>query len=134
MNKYIGKLYKLTIKAKKHKEVPVAALIIQNNKIVASAYNKREKCNNPLKHAEIIAIEKASKRLKTWKLSECILYVTLKPCKMCEEVIKEARIKEVYYMFENKKEVNKKINFVKINSEKNEECKNNLISFFKEKR
>lgn len=87
-------------KALKKNEVPIGCVIVQDGKIIAKGYNKREKNNDLLGHAEIIAIKKACKKLKTWKLDDCILYVTLKPCTMCEAMIKQARIKKVYYLLD----------------------------------
>lgn len=107
---YWNELIELTKKAAKKGEVPVAALIVKDGKIIAKSYNLREKKQNILGHAEIIAINKASKKLRTWKLSECELYVSLKPCKMCEEIIKQSRLKSVFYLLEkpeNKKEYRK---------------------------
>lgn len=105
--KYYNKLIKLCQKAIKKNEVPVSAIIVKNNKIIASAFNTRNNKNSVLNHAEILAINKASKRLKDWRLDECELYVTLKPCNMCESIIKQSRIKQVTYLLDkidNKKE------------------------------
>lgn len=105
--KYFDKLMKLSLKAAKKNEVPVSALIVKNNKIIATAYNTRHKKNLILNHAEVIAIKKASHKLKTWHLNDCDLYVTLKPCTMCESIIKQSRLNKVYYILdknENKKE------------------------------
>lgn len=96
-NKILYELNKLLNKAIKHNEVPVAALIIYKNKIISKAYNKVNKKNNILNHAEIIAIKKASKKLKNWRLNDCILYVTLEPCDMCKSIIKKTRIKNIVY-------------------------------------
>ncbi|MBQ1495775.1 MAG: nucleoside deaminase [Bacilli bacterium] len=96
-NKILNELNKLLNKAIKHNEVPVAALIIYKNKIISKAYNKVNKKNNILNHAEIIAIKKASKKLKNWRLNDCILYVTLEPCDMCKSIIKKTRIKNIVY-------------------------------------
>ena len=71
--------------------------MVQNNKIIAKAYNKREKSQIATHHAEIIAIEKACKKLKSWRLDNCDLYVSLEPCPMCAGAILNARIKNVYY-------------------------------------
>lgn len=98
MNNYIDVIIKESLKASKKKEVPVGAVIVYNNKIIARAHNLRIKHNDVTSHAEIIAIKKAAKKLKDWRLSECDLYVTLEPCSMCMEVIKESRIKNVYYL------------------------------------
>ena len=96
-SKILYKLNKLMDKAIKKDEVPVAALIIYKNKIIASSYNKTKKKNNILNHAEILVINKASKKLHNWRLCDCTLYVTLEPCDMCKEIIKKFRIKEVIY-------------------------------------
>lgn len=91
-------LYKLSLKAYKKSEVPVSALIIKGNKIISKAYNKKNICNNSLYHAEIICLMKAFKKLKTWNLKDCIMYVTLEPCDMCKELIQESRINKVFYI------------------------------------
>ncbi len=98
--KQIKLLMKLSDKAFKKNEVPISAIIINGNKIVSKAYNKRNKTNQTLDHAEIIAIKKANKKMKSWRLNECSLLVTFEPCEMCREVIKEARIKEVIYLID----------------------------------
>ena len=98
-------------KALKNGEMPVGAVIVKNNKIIGKGYNKKEKTKNPLMHAEIIAIQKACKKNKDWRLNDCELYVTMEPCTMCIGAIVESRIKKIYYGVENKKsrEINKKI-------------------------
>lgn len=124
----------LNRKAIRHNEVPVSCIITKGEKIISKAYNKKITKHDPTAHAEIIAIRKASKKLKTWNLNECKLYVTLYPCKMCLNVINEARIKEVYYILDNEKEINNNIKIVKINSEKNNYFQDELKRFFKNKR
>lgn len=107
---YFNILLKLAKKASKKDEVPISALIVQENKIIAKAYNKRNKSHFIGDHAEIIALKIASKKLKRWHLSDCELYVTLKPCNMCSSAINQARIKNVYYLLDNleiKKEYSK---------------------------
>ena len=99
-------------KAFKKDEVPVGAVIVKNNDIIAKNHNTREKNNDILGHAEINAIKKASKKLHTWKLDDCELYVTLKPCSVCEQIIKQSRLKKVYYLLDKldfKKEYDKTI-------------------------
>ena len=108
--KYFNILMKLAIKASKKNEVPVSALIVKNGKIIAKAYNKRNKSKYIMDHAELLVIKKASEKLKDWRLNNCDLYVTLKPCSICESAIKQSRIKNVYYLLEkpnNKKEYSK---------------------------
>ena len=134
-DKYLKQLIKLAKKASKKKEVPISAIIVKDGKIISKAFNKRIKNNNVLDHAEIMAIRKAEKKLKEWRLFDCDLYVTLKPCSMCEIIIKQARIKNVYYLLEklnSKKEYNK-TNFIKI-SENEQMYYNILRDFFKKKR
>lgn len=84
-------------KALKENEVPIGAVIVLNNKIIARGYNKREKSQNALHHAEIIAINKACKKLHSWRLDEAVMYITLEPCPMCSGAIANARIKKVVY-------------------------------------
>ena len=126
-------LNKLINKAIKNDEVPVAALIIQNNKIIAKAYNKVNKTNNILDHAEIIAIKKTSKKIKNWRLNNCDLYVTLEPCSMCKEIIKKSRINNIYYFIkqnENKTESDANYQYISTNND----FSNKLSTFFKNKR
>ncbi len=78
-------------------EIPVGAVIVKDNKIISQAHNKREKSQIATHHAEILAIEKACKKLKSWRLDNCNIYVTLEPCPMCAGAISNARIKNVYY-------------------------------------
>jgi tRNA(adenine34) deaminase len=131
---YIKELEKLVNKAIKTEEVPVGAIIVYKNHIISKAYNRRNKTNNVLMHAEIEAIQKASKLLKTWRLSECEMYISLEPCSMCKEIIKESRIKKVYYLLNNEKVINKKTKFSKIPSEYSEKYKKIISDFFKKKR
>ncbi len=83
--------------ASKLGEVPVAALIIKNDQILASGINLRETGKNPTLHAEIVAINSASKRLNAWRLSGCTLYVTLEPCLMCAGAIYQSRLDRIIY-------------------------------------
>ncbi len=78
-------------------EVPIGAVIVRDGKIVSTAYNLRETEQDPLAHAELLAIKKASVKLGTWRLSECELYVTLEPCPMCSGAILQSRIPRVIY-------------------------------------
>ena len=128
----IKEMNKLLLKAIKRNEVPVGAIIVKNNKIIAKAYNKTNKTNNILSHAEILAIIKASKKIKNWRLDDCTLYVSLEPCSMCKEIIKKSRIKEVIYFSKQNKyktELDPNYKFLK-----NDDISNTLTNFFKEKR
>ncbi len=136
-NKYIEKCIKLAKKAAKKNEVPIGALIIKNNQIISKAYNLREKRKDIMAHAEVLAIKKASKKLKRWNLNDCILYVTLKPCSMCENIINQSRIKQVNYLCDKldyKKEYNKTTYQPILKKELEDEYKLILSAFFKCKR
>lgn len=78
-------------------DIPVGAVLVKDGKIIASAFNTREKDNDITSHAEIIAIRKAEKLFKNWRLDGCELYVTLEPCPMCGWAILQSRIKSVYF-------------------------------------
>ena len=83
-------------KAYNELEVPVGAIIVKEGKIIARAYNEKEKKHDTTKHAEILAIQKASKKLKSWRLNDCDMYVTLEPCSMCAGALIQSRIRKVY--------------------------------------
>jgi len=78
-------------------EVPVGAVIVKNNKIIARGHNLREKTNDPTSHAEIVAIRKACKKLNSWRLEECTMYVTIEPCSMCAGTLLWTRIERIVY-------------------------------------
>lgn len=90
-------------KAYKCKEAPIGAVVVYKNKIIARGYNLREKKNNAIMHAEIVAINKACRKLKSWRLEDCELYVTLEPCPMCAGAIIQSRIKKVFFGAYDKK-------------------------------
>lgn len=90
-----------SLKALKSGDVPIGCVIVKDDKIISKAYNKKEKLNNVTKHAEIIAIEKACKKLKTWHLDECTIYTTMEPCLMCSGAIIQSRIKKIVYALPN---------------------------------
>lgn len=92
---YIEECINQAKKAYKKNEVPIGAIIVKNGKIIARAYNKREHNQNALHHAEIIAIDNACKKLKSWRLDDCEMYVSLEPCPMCAGAILNARLKKV---------------------------------------
>lgn len=77
-------------------EVPVGAVIVKDGKIIARAHNLKETKNDTTYHAEILVIQKASKKLKAWRLEDCEMYITLEPCTMCAGAIINSRIKKVY--------------------------------------
>ena len=77
-------------------EVPVGAVIVKDGKIIARAHNLKETKYDTTKHAEILAIQKASKKLNSWRLIDCEMYVTLEPCSMCAGALINSRIKKVY--------------------------------------
>lgn len=79
------------------KDVPVSAVIVKNDEIIAFAQNERELDNDVTSHAEILAIRKAEKVLNNWRLDDCEMYVTLEPCPMCAWAILQSRIKTVYF-------------------------------------
>ena len=132
--KYMNMAIKQAIKAFKKKEVPVGAVIVHNNKIIAKACNDRQNKKSVIGHAEINAILKASKRLGDWRLNECDLYVTLKPCAMCESIIKESRIKSVYYILEKPLQKKQYDNTSFKRTSVRYDYENLLSNFFKNKR
>ena len=93
---YMKQALKEEEKAYKKLEVPVGAIIVKDEKIIARAHNQKETKTDTTKHAEILAIQKASKKLKSWRLIDCEMYVTLEPCSMCAGAMINSRIKKVY--------------------------------------
>lgn len=94
---YMKEALKEAKKAYKKLEVPVGCVIVKDGKIIARAHNLKETKTDTTKHAEILAIQKASKKLKSWRLLDCEMYVTLEPCSMCAGALIQSRIKKVYY-------------------------------------
>ena len=144
--KYMKIALKETQKAYEKDEVPVGAIIVKNEKIIARAHNQKEEKTDTTKHAEILAIQKASKKLKAWRLEDCTMYVTLEPCKMCIGAAINARIKRLVYGASDEKTgacgsvlnipEEYKFNHI-VEIEKNveeEKCKEILQTFFKELR
>lgn len=93
--KYMKEAMKQAKKAYALGEVPIGCVIVYQDKIIGRGYNRRNTDKNTLAHAEITAINKASKKLGDWRLEDCTLYVTLEPCQMCAGAIVQARITEV---------------------------------------
>lgn len=130
-------------KAFKKKEVPIGAVVVYNNNIIGRGHNLRESSKDPLAHAEMIAIEKAAKKLGDWRLIDCSLYATLEPCPMCCGAMVLSRIKNLIYgtndpkgvaskslkRILSDKKLNHKVNVT--NGLKEKECKGLLIEFFK---
>jgi|SRR5690554_3234439 len=93
--KFMSEALEQAKKAKDIGEVPIGCVIVYEDKIIARGYNKRNKNKSTLAHAELIAIDKASKKMGDWRLEECTMYVTLEPCQMCAGAIVQSRMKKV---------------------------------------
>ncbi len=85
------------MRAYEAREVPVGAVIVHQQQVVAEAFNQREMLNDPTAHAEMIALTQAAERLGSWRLNDCTLYVTLEPCPMCAGAIVQARVSRVVF-------------------------------------
>ena len=96
-SKYMLEALKEAELAKLEDEVPIGCVIVKDDQIIARAHNQRETTNNPLGHAETLAIKKASEILNDWQLVDCDLYVTIEPCIMCGGAIIQSRIRKVIY-------------------------------------
>jgi len=137
MNEYYMQIaIKQAKKALKYNEVPVGAVIVKNNKIISKAFNKKEKYKDTTKHAEIIAISKACKKLKNWRLEDCEIYVTMEPCMMCCGAIEQSRIKKIIYGVKNKNYgyTNKIKNIEIISQICEKDCREIVQTFFKKRR
>lgn len=95
-NKYMLLALKEAQKAYDKLEIPVGAVIVKDGKVIARGHNIKEDKKDTTKHAEMIAIQKASKKLGNWRLINCEMYVTLEPCSMCAGAIINSRIKKIY--------------------------------------
>lgn len=126
-------------------EVPVGAVVVKDNKIIAKAHNLRETLKDVSAHAELLAIKEACQKLLSWRLSGCDMYVTLEPCPMCAGAIVQARIRRLYIgTFDPKAGAcgttmnivqHRHLNhFVDVKWQYNEECSLLLTEFFKGKR
>ncbi|MBP3431865.1 MAG: nucleoside deaminase [Clostridia bacterium] len=133
-------------KAKKKGEVPIGAVIVKDGKMIAKGHNQREKKQNALLHAEIVAINKACKKLHSWRLDDAEIYVTLEPCPMCAGAIANARLSKMIYGAKDKTSqdelcgkilssirLNHKCEMVQAEEFENE-CSQILTDFFKAKR
>lgn len=144
--KYMKSAIKEAMKAYEKEEVPIGAVIVKDDKIIARAHNLREIKKQTCAHAEILAIEKACKKLDSWRLDDCDMYVTLEPCAMCAGAILNARLRNIYIGAKEPRSgaVGSKINLFddyiynhKVNYEigiLDEECKEMMQRFFKELR
>ncbi|MBD5498907.1 MAG: nucleoside deaminase [Lachnospiraceae bacterium] len=144
--KYMREALRQAKKAYALGEVPIGCVIVCDGKIIGRGYNRRNTDKNTLSHAEITAINKASKHVGDWRLEDCTLYVTLEPCQMCSGAIVQARIPEVVIGCMNPKagcagsilnilqmpEFNHQVNVTKGVLE--EACSDMLTTFFKELR
>ena len=141
MNDYMKEALKEAKKAYKKDEVPVGAVLVKDGEIIARAHNLRELKENAIAHAEILCIQKACKKLKSWRLEGTVLYVTLEPCAMCSGALTQARIKKVVFGAKDYKNgcVGSICNILDENTtwkveyqyEQNDECSNILSDFFK---
>ena len=95
--KFMKMAIKEAIKARDIDEVPVGCVIVKDNKVIARGYNKREKDQDPTSHAELKTLQKAGKKLNSWRLEDCDIYVTLEPCIMCSGAIIQSRIRHIYF-------------------------------------
>ena len=144
--KFMKEAIKEAKKAYEKDEVPVGAIIVKDGKIIARAHNIKETKKDTTKHAEIIAIQKASKKLETWRLHGCEMYVTLEPCPMCTGALINSRIDKIYIgtMDEKTGACGSVLNLLKdytfnhkVECEAGilkEECENLLKDFFRELR
>ena len=114
-------------RAKSRGEVPIGAVIVRDGRIIAKAHNKRELKQNALYHAEVLAINRACKKRKSWRLDDCEMYVTLEPCQMCMGAITNARIATLYIGARSNTDLNWKTEVV---YSENQECSKILKDFF----
>lgn len=143
---FMRKAIELAKKAYQKDEVPVGAILVKDNKIIASSYNLKESHNNATHHAEILLLNKAYKKLGTWRLQDTTLYVTLEPCMMCTGAIIQSRVSRVVFgaydpkggsivsniIIDNVKGFNHSFNYT--GGVLEDSCSNLLKEYFKEKR
>jgi tRNA(adenine34) deaminase len=138
MNVYVDKILELSKIAFDNDDIPVGAIVVRNNEIIGTGFNTRNSFKSVVGHDEIDAIEMACKYIGDWRLDDCEMYVTLKPCMMCAGAIVESRIRKVYYLCDRTNvqfNCEKYLNLRKINNNKKiEEYLNLLQLFFENKR
>ena len=145
MQKFMKSALKEAQKSLQKDEVPIGAVIIKDGKVLSRAHNTRNASQNAINHAEILAISKACKKLKSWRLENCDIYVTLEPCPMCAGAILNARIKNLYFGAYDKTSKTNILNTImqddRLNHKTNviggvmqEECSKLLTDFFSAKR
>lgn len=138
MNIYIEKIIELAKIAFDNDDIPVGAIVVKNGIIIGEGFNTRNRFKSVIGHAEIDAIEMACKHIGDWRLDDCEMYVTLKPCMMCTGAIVESRIKKVYYLCNRTNvhfDCDNYLNLFKIDdSNKISEYLNLLQLFFENKR
>lgn len=117
--------------AERHGEVPIGCVIVKDNKIIAKGYNQRERKRNCLWHAEVVALNRACRKLKSWRLTDCEMYVTLEPCQMCMGAILNARLRKVYVGAKSTTNLNWQ---TPVEFQLNDEAQNILVAFFRNKR
>lgn len=144
--KFMKEAIKLAMKAESLDEVPIGCVITKDDKIIARGYNLRENKQQSIAHAEIMAIQKACKKIGSWRLEGCTIYVTLEPCAMCTGAILQSRIERVVYGASDPKggciescvklyEYKGFNHYPKVtNGVMKDECANLLKNFFKKKR
>lgn len=118
-------------KAVKHGEVPIGCVIVHQGKVIAKGYNQRERKQNCLWHAEIVALNRACRKLKSWRLSDCEMYVTLEPCQMCMGAILNARLAKVFIGAKSTTNLNWQ---TPVELQPCAEAQNILVDFFRNKR
>ncbi len=133
MNKYMKKAVEEATVAYNEGNVPVGAVIVNKDKIISFCHNKKNTENISVYHAEILCIIDACKKLNSWYLDDCDMYVTLEPCDMCKAAIAESRIKNVYYLLDSNYSDNLNTNIKNINFNKiyDTEYAELLSNFFK---
>jgi tRNA(adenine34) deaminase len=134
MNNFIDEIIKEANISLSNKDIPIGAIVVKDGNIIGRGHNERVDVPDVTNHAEIMAIREAEKAINDWRLDGCDLYVTLYPCDMCLEVIKAARVDNIYYLLDkdNKNKYEGTVINKLINNEIEEEYKEKLSTFFKD--